>query len=65
MKKKTLYESPEAEIVLLSEKDVVTTSNGIGADGGNNEGEWTESGSNRTSHTSYFINSKYSSYPNY
>ena len=65
MKSTQSYESPEAEIVLLSKLDVVTASNGIGADGGNNEGEWTESGSNRTSHTSYFINSKYSSYPNY
>ena len=42
MKKKTLYESPEAEIIHLSALDVVSTSNDIGEDSGDNDGEWTE-----------------------
>ena len=42
MKSKTLYESPEAEIIRLSKFDVVATSNDIVEDDGNNEGEWTE-----------------------
>ena len=41
---KTLYESPEAEIIRLSALDVVSTSgeNDIPEDGGDNDGEWTE-----------------------
>ena len=42
MKIKTLYESPEAEIIRLSKMDVVATSNDIGEDSGDNDGEWTE-----------------------
>ena len=50
---KTLYESPEAEIIRLSALDVVSTSNDIPEDGGDNDGEWTKS----------IKNIKY--YPNY
>ena len=46
MKKKTLYESPELEIIRFSQKDVLTSSNNIGEDGGENDGEWTDYTSN-------------------
>ena len=42
MKIKRNYESPEVEIIRLSALDVVSTSNDIGEDSGDNEGEWTE-----------------------
>ena len=42
MTKKALYQLPEAEIIYFSALDVVSTSNDIGEDSGENDGEWTE-----------------------
>ena len=42
MKNSRIYESPEVEIIRLSKLDVVATSNDIGEDSGDNEGEWTK-----------------------
>ena len=36
------YELPEIEIIRFSSLDVVSTSNDIGEDDGDNDGEWTE-----------------------
>ena len=40
--KKNSYKDPEIEIIRLSALDVVSTSNDIGEDSGDNDGEWTE-----------------------
>ena len=43
MEKKELYTTPKIEIVRLCNTDIITTSNtnnGIGEDGGENDGEW-------------------------
>jgi hypothetical protein len=46
MKIKTLYESPELEVIYLGNVDIVTASdsfNDVEEDKGDNEGEWMDS----------------------
>ena len=42
MNKKKTYETPELNLIILLETDIITTSGGnnIGEDKGENEGEW-------------------------
>ena len=42
MNKKKTYETPELNLIILLETDIITTSGGnnIGKDDGNNDAEW-------------------------